>query len=57
MEEQRDLEAERQELLKQIEAALPDDVRAVVQASSQHSLAPKVIVSTNEVGSVYADQG
>lgn len=57
MEDQRNLEAERQELLKQIEAALPEDFWAAVQAGSQHSLAANVMVSTNEVGSAYADQG
>jgi hypothetical protein len=57
MMEQRDLEAERQELLKLIEAALPDEVRKAVQAASQPTLASKVMVTTNEVGSAYADQG
>jgi len=57
MEKQRNLETERQELLKQIEAALPDEVRKAHEAGSPYPLAPKVTVSTNEVGSAYADQG
>jgi hypothetical protein len=57
MKEHRDLEAERQELLKQIEAALPNEVRKAVQVGSQPPVAPKVTVTTNEMGSAYADQG
>jgi hypothetical protein len=57
MEKKRDWEAERQELLRQIESALPDAVRRGLQACSQCSLVSKVTVSTNEVGTAYADQG
>lgn len=57
MKEQRDLEAERQELLRQIEAGFPDELRKGVQSGPQPLLVPKVILSTNEVGSAYADQG
>lgn len=57
MKKQRDLEAEREELLKQIEVALQDQVRMALQAGSHYPLAPTVTVSTNEVGSAYADQG
>ncbi|GAB4110169.1 MAG: hypothetical protein Kow001_10770 [Acidobacteriota bacterium] len=55
MKEQRDLEAERQELLKQIEARLSQEVRKALQAASERPLVPKVTVSTNEVGSAHAD--
>jgi hypothetical protein len=57
MKEHRNLEAERQELLKRIDAALPHQVRKAMQRGSQPPVAPKVTVTTNEVGSAHADQG
>jgi len=58
MDEQRDLEAERKELLQRIEAAFPETVRdRVVQATWRLPLQPSLTVSTNEDGSDYADQG
>ncbi len=56
MNERRDLELERQELLRQIEAALPNNMREPAQASGQPHPIPNVILSTNEVGTAYADQ-
>lgn len=55
--ERRDLEVEREELLRQIEAALPDNVRKAIQASYQLPGEPKVMLTTNEVGAACADQG
>lgn len=52
----RDLEQERSELLSQIEAALPPEVRALLQAASQLPQEPKVVLPKNEVGSEYADE-
>ena len=52
----RDLEQERQQLLREIEAALPPEVRASLKATCQLPQEPKVALPKNEVGSFYADQ-
>jgi len=52
----RDLEQEREQLLRVIEAALPLEVREALHASSQLPQEPKVVLPKNEVGSEYADQ-
>jgi len=53
----RDLEQERRELLRQIEAALSAEVRLRLQAASRLPQEPKVMLSNNEMGSEYADKG
>jgi hypothetical protein len=58
MNQHRDLEAEREELLRRIDAGLSETVREhVVQATWRLPLQPRVTLSTNEDGSDYADQG
>jgi hypothetical protein len=52
----RDLEQDRQQLLKVIEAVLPPEVREFLKATFQLPQEPKVVLSKNEVGSEYADQ-
>ncbi|MEN6500089.1 MAG: hypothetical protein ABFC65_06095 [Rectinema sp.] len=56
MNKQRDLEAEREMLLRRIEAALSETVRDyVLHATWQLPLQPRPMMSTNEKGSDYAD--
>jgi hypothetical protein len=52
----RDLEQERRELLRQIETALPPEVRVALQAASQLPQETKVVLPKNEVGTEYADE-
>jgi hypothetical protein len=52
----RDLEQERQELLKRIEAALTPEVREALHAACQQQQEPTVVLPKNEVGSEHADQ-
>jgi len=52
----RDIEQERQELLRVIELALPKKPREALQAVCHSSGEPRVILSKNEVGTEYADQ-
>lgn len=52
----RDLEQERQELLKRIEAGLRPEVREAIQLASQLPQESKVLLPKNEVGSEYADK-
>jgi hypothetical protein len=51
----RDLEQEREQLLRQIEAALPPDLRERLQAACLTPQEPKGEPSKNEVGAGYAD--
>jgi hypothetical protein len=51
-----DREQEREQLLRVIEASLPETVREALRTSLQSLIEPKVIISKNEVGSEYADQ-
>ena len=53
----RDLEKERQELLRQIEAALRPEVREALHVAQQVSQETKVVLPKNEVGTHHADQG
>jgi hypothetical protein len=52
----RDLEQERRELLRRIEAVLGPEVREALQVARQLSPEPKVNLPKNEVGTEYADQ-
>ena len=52
----RDLEQERQELLKRIDGALCPEVREALQTACQLPQESKVVLPKNEVGSEYADQ-
>lgn len=52
----RDFEKERAELLRQIDAALPPEVRMALQAASQLPQEAKAVLPKNEVGSEYADE-
>lgn len=56
MTEPRDLERERSDLLRRIEAALPPEAKAALQAASQPPQEPKVVLPKNTVGSEYADE-
>lgn len=57
MSEQRDMEAEREELLRRIEAALPPAIRSLIgERIWAPRLQPKATLSTSEGGSACADQ-
>jgi hypothetical protein len=51
----RDLEREREQLLRVISTTLPETVQNALTASQQPRTESKVIVSTNKVGSEHAD--
>lgn len=51
----RDLEQEREELLRQIAAALSPEVRVALEAANHLPQEAKLILPTNEVGAEYAD--
>lgn len=51
----RDLEQERVDLLRQIEAALPPETKEALKTASLLPLEPKVLLPKNEIGSEYAD--
>jgi len=52
----RNLEQEREELLRQIDAALSPEVRMALEAASHLQQEAKVILPTNEVGAEHADE-
>jgi hypothetical protein len=52
----RDLEREREELLRQIDAALSPEVRVALEATSRLPQEVKVVLPKNEVGAEYADE-
>jgi hypothetical protein len=52
----RDLEKEREELLRQVDAALSPEVRVALEAASQLPQEVKVILPKNEVGAEHADE-
>lgn len=56
MDKPRDLEQERQQLLRYIETALSAEVQESLQAAYQLQQEPKVVLPKNEVGSEHADQ-
>lgn len=56
MEATRDLEKEREELLRQIDAALSPAMRVALKAASQLPQEVKVALPTNEVGAAHADE-
>ncbi len=57
MKEQRDLEAELEELLKLIATSLPDETREAIQAGAHTPVELEFVVLRNEEGSAHADQG
>lgn len=52
----RDLEREREDLLRQIDAALSHEVRVALEAASHLQQEAKVIFPTNKVGAEHADE-
>lgn len=56
MDKPRDLEQERQQLLRYIETALSAEAQESLQAAYQLQQEPKVVLPKNEVGSEHADQ-
>ena len=52
----RDLEEERERLLRLIEVAIPEKMRDALRAAYQPLVEPRVVVSKNEVGSEYANE-